>query len=123
MMFGNNTWILLVLGLSLAACSSAPKKEYIEPENAEDSACIRQCNVVKVQCRDQARENYEWCTRDYQYKRAEYQRCVAAKGTFCLAPKPCPGVEVKACIAQYDDCFQGCGGTIRQLEEHEHQGN
>ena len=115
--------MLVVLVLSMAGCSSAPKKEYIEPDDPEIDACIRQCNVVKVQCRDRARENYDWCRRNYEYKRTEYQRCVAATGKFCIAPRPCPGLEVKACIVQYDDCFEGCGGIIRQPQEVERSGN
>ena len=115
--------MVVLLVLSMAACTTAPKKDYIEPDDPETKACIRQCNVVKVQCRDQARENYDWCSRDYKYKRADYQRCVANKGIYCFAPKPCPGLEIKACIGQYDDCFEGCGGIIRQRQEVERQGN
>ena len=119
----NRSGSLVMLMFLVAACSSAPKKEYVEPGDTQSDDCISQCNVVKVACRDQAREVYEWCTRDYQYKRAEHQRCVAAKGVYCFAPKPCPGLEVRACVAQYDDCFESCGGVIRQQQEMERKGN
>ena len=113
--------ILIVLLFSITACSSVPKKDYIQPDDPEIDECVSQCNVVKVQCRDRARESYDWCTRDYQYKRAEHQRCVASKGVFCIAPRACPGLEIKGCVVQYDDCFEGCGGTIRERQEVERQ--
>jgi hypothetical protein len=124
-MVGKRCWLfaLFAVVLSLAACSSAPKKQYIEPDDPEIDACIRQCNVVKVDCRDTARERYDWCRTQYEYKRAEYQRCVASGGKLCFAPTPCPGLQVKACTQQYDDCFQGCGGIIREPQEGERKGN
>lgn len=106
------TFLLGLVVMGLCACSSAPKKQYIVPDNEFVGDCARQCNVAKLSCKRDAADRRDGCLQANRYRQLEYQRCVNAGEVFCIKPEACPINNSQHCNITYDECFLGCGGQI-----------
>lgn len=107
--------IAIILAV-LFGCTSAPKKEYVAPEDPSVQECIGDCQSNKTQCAAYAHDQYRRCRHDYEYRERVYRDCVARGGTFCIKPESCKPPRTSYCQDQYDGCYQACGGIIRTIE-------
>ena len=97
---------------TLVACGSAPRKQYIDPEEPAAQECVTECGVMRTRCRAQAYDYYEMCRREYEWRERQHAACVRQGGTFCIKPERCRPPQTEICTNQYDGCYQACGGII-----------
>ncbi len=106
------------VALLAAACTTTPKKEYVEPADEATQDCITVCKTERNECRRRADQEYERCRYVYERRRAERDACIHQGGMFCAELDPCPtGPQIKGCIEEYDRCYVACGGQIEVEEE------
>jgi hypothetical protein len=103
---------LLIVATLLVACGAA-KKEYVAPDNPDAESCISSCGTIRTQCRAMAQDRYKVCRDNYEFQDRLYANCVRSGNLACQKPPRCPPPETRGCSAQYDGCFQSCGGTIK----------
>ena len=101
--------------LLLIECSDSFSKEYIIAPIPGTAACVEECEVTKMRCRDAINDQARQCRSRYRQQESEYDYCVETRGTFgrCKKPSRCPLNHVsKKCNEPYDQCFIACGGRI-----------
>lgn len=108
----------LCLLLALFAGGVEAKKIYHEGDDPQVADCVDHCNVVKMKCRAQARDEYQYCKNIYQQRVREYNWCRGSGGRFCTKPDRCPIMQTAHCTNGYDSCFVSCGGTIEDTRKN-----
>lgn len=116
---------LLILTLSLLACSPVYKTDYtfIPPERESGRTCILQCENSKLLCEQLQDTKYNSCL---QRAELNYQSCESRKiyridyksgDTKCVENCYCYrsscSRDEKTCGTQYRGCYQTCGGKVR----------
>ncbi|MEM7706261.1 MAG: hypothetical protein AAF358_11950 [Pseudomonadota bacterium] len=107
--------LLATLAALLPAGSADAKKVYIELNEAV-AQCADQCNVVKMQCRAHAKDQYDYCKAVFREQQRQFNWC-RRQGGNCIRPQRCPVLQTKGCTINYDLCFESCGGVIEDSKE------
>ena len=108
----------ILTGLSflflLCVCSESFSKEYIIAPIPGTAACVEECVVNRMQCRDAIDGQAGQCKSMYRRLKSEYDYCIATGEISgrCKKPKRCPVKRNSKCNKPYDKCFIACGGRI-----------
>jgi hypothetical protein len=112
--------ILFSLVLALG-CASGPlyrvKYDYLAPESAEGRGCTQPCETTKIQCEEIINRQVEQEKID---SRQAYQRCLLSQNSaatspiLCFEPLETIPPDYSNCLADYNRCFQGCGGRVEE---------
>ena len=101
----------MVLLLSVSVDSFA--KDYIIAPVPGTAACVEECEVNRMQCRDGIDGQANQCKAMYRRLEREYDNCIAMRGSGrCRKPQRCPVKRNSKCNKPYDQCFIACGGRI-----------
>lgn len=109
--------LLLPVLITLASCAPSSRTVYDLPSYAmaggSTGACIEQCDIQRVQCRQDADAATGACrsadaaiSAGFNGCRPGSPGCVAAP--ICLA-------DSSRCTAQYGGCYNSCGGMVRTI--------
>ena len=104
----------LLFLLLLIVCSDSFSKEYIIAPIPGTAACVEECEVNRMQCRDAIDGQARQCKFMYRQLKGDYDYCISRGGTSarCKKPKRCPVKRNSKCNKPYDKCFIACGGRI-----------
>jgi len=100
--------------LLLIVCSDSIAKKHIIAPIPGAAACVLECEVSLLQCRDRIDGQANQCKSMYRRLRSDYDYCIATASNsgHCRKPKRCPVKRNSQCAKPYDKCFIACGGRI-----------
>lgn len=110
---------LLPVFLLLASCapSGTTQTVYELPPFAlagtSAAACIEQCDIERVRCGQDGGSAVGACNASEGAISRGFNGCRPGSPT-CTAPPNCL-IEAGACTAQYNSCFNSCGGLVRTI--------
>jgi len=109
----------------------ATRYDYSPPPDAQGKLCLINCQSSQNQCsqinqlqESQNRQNEAMQEQDCQRQAANYNQCVRFRGYgYCQQPSCFRGPVIVSssqtldCQAQYNLCYQTCGGTVTSKRE------
>ncbi|MDD0974117.1 hypothetical protein [Pseudomonas fontis] len=112
--------LLLAVAL-LSGCGPSYTYRYSPPPSAHGLNCIASCSQQRSHCGQLVRMQESSDRALYQANLNAYQFCQAGKSKkearrSCYYPSyPYGGGSSFSCERDYDQCYQGCGGTIQRI--------
>ncbi len=93
------------------------KYNYSPPESAEGRSCTQRCEATKIQCEQSVNKEVE---AERLKSQQVYQTCHLSETEASQSPILCfdqsrwiqPDYFI--CLADYNRCFQGCGGKVEE---------
>ena len=108
---------LLPVILLLASCAPPTTTVFEQPSfamgGAGAGACVEQCDIQAVQCRQGAAAAVGACQSADRAISAGFNGCRAGSPG-CVAAPICLA-DTASCTAQYNSCFNSCGGLARTI--------
>lgn len=108
---------LLPVLVLLASCSPRTETVYEPPSyalgGAGSAACIEQCDIGRVRCGQDVAAASGACRSADGAISAGFNGCRAGSPG-CVAPPICLA-DTSSCTAQYDSCYNSCGGLARTI--------
>ncbi len=93
------------------------KYDYHPPESAEGQGCTQQCETTKIQSEEIINRQLELEKID---SRQAYQRCLLSQKSasrspiLCTEPSELIQPDYSNCLADYNRCYQSCGGRVEE---------
>jgi len=111
--------LLLILPLFAAACTPAPRWDYVPPAEKKGQTCIEQCKDTFDQCIAQAEAVYDQCLQERQFQDRIFKNCQAGMAGAvpnhsggCSPPPECSLPQTRECRTTYNQCYESCGGQV-----------
>lgn len=114
----------------LVACGPQYRDQstYVPPESIEGRSCVAQCETTRELCRLRADQDNDICRAENRDVEREYRRCIERRngakqrqvqnGVKIKLPTCFRGTrrfcrpDYKSCTAEYNACYQRCGGQV-----------
>ncbi len=105
--------ITIICFLTLSACIPIQGKNYQQPISLSGKNCVQQCYSQQNSCNEQICSRNNSCDSSQQMA-IDLQKLRDPAGNTYGNDFDINNYGMEDCSDRFEDCFQGCGGTIGQ---------